>query len=197
MTPFKTRSFSVWIVSFGLILLAGCIDMERWDIHFDIEDRHSVRVTHRLYGIHSSHESEEERLAEMKSFYESDHLIYAGDLAADWKMETPVVFLTNRTDLSCDAQVSGRYSSVLDAFSPLLEESDYIVTNNGSVMDVTIWMPEGDRPDTTEQMSIRISYPGPIIEHNAHVHLEDLKSLEWDLTLVDSAGIHFVIELPD
>jgi hypothetical protein len=106
--------------------------------------------------------------------------------------------LYNRTPLSCDAVLTGKFENLLTVLPfviPLDKADAYEVVRRDHRLSVRISAGEFSK-DAGEYLSI--TYDREILAHNAHSYDSESHTIKWNLKEAAKEGIYFVLQLgPD
>jgi hypothetical protein len=189
----KTIRMMVCMVLYACFILPGCLDLDHFQIHFDVSPDLSGEMRMTFIGVHSDEETTAKQKAEMAEFYQKEHQEMGKQQALHWGIEDAKIVFTNKTELRCDATLQGKIDNLGRSLAPLTEEYDFEIKKVDKIFSVKI-LP-GKATDEDLAYSISIKYAGTIVSHNAHRFDKKQNLMTWMGNKLDESGIQFVLNL--
>jgi len=151
----------------------------------------------RATNISSDEKDTKKQRKEMREFY-GDPFSDSTTEATENGLKDVSIALYNRTPLSCDAVMAGRFENLLTILPfviPLDKAAAYELVKRDGQVSVRISASEFSK-DAGEYFSI--TYDKRIIAHNASFDDPESHTIKWNLKQAAKEGIYFVLELePD
>lgn len=182
----------------GMILVliglsfSGCLKVDEVKIHYHITPDMTGSMTLEFMGIGSDEKTLAEQKKEMKKFFDEEYLMSAEEQITGWCLKNGKVELTDKTDISTNARVTGTIENLPGSLYPLTEGKEYEMKRSGNHFSINIpsvGISEKDCPVT-----VFIKYDGNIVSHNAHRFIPGSRTMIWSGTKMEKTGIRFKIK---
>jgi hypothetical protein len=183
----------VCMVLYACFILPGCLDLDHFQVHFDVSPDLSGEMRMSFTGVHSDEETTAKQKEEMAEFYQKVHQEMGKEQALRWGIEDAKVLFTNKTEFRCDATLQGKIHNFGRSLAPLTEDYDFEIKKVDKIFSVKILT--GKATDKDIAYSISIKYEGTIISHNAHGFDKKQNLMTWTGNKLDETGIQFVLNL--
>lgn len=188
----KKNVMIMMLVMCAGIIFSGCLNLEKMSLRYDINKDLTGQMVLKFIGINSDEETEAEQKKEMSDFY--DKYIKDGKGQAEiWCLKNVKTELTEKTDLKCNATVTGEIWNILCSIYPITEKSDYEIQKNSKTFSVEIASCNISEEDLPVDVSIK--YAGKILSHNANEYDKKNNVMTWYGTKMEKTGIRFVLEV--
>jgi len=174
------------------LFFSGCLNLEKMSIRYDIDKDLAGQMVLKFIGINSDEETEAEKKKEMSDFY--DKYIKDGKEQAEiWCLKNGKTELTDKTDLKCNATVTGEIWNIMGSLYPITEKSDFEIKKNSKTFSVEIASCKISEEDLPVEVSIK--YAGKILSHNANEFDKKNNLMTWSGKKMEQTGIRFVLEV--
>ncbi|MBC8457625.1 MAG: hypothetical protein H8D67_06480 [Deltaproteobacteria bacterium] len=183
----------VCMVLYACFILPGCLDLDHFQVHYDVSPELSGEMRMSFIGVHSDEETTAKQKEEMAEFYQKVHQEMGKEQTLRWGIEDAKVLFANKTELRCDATLQGKVHNFVRSLAPLTEDYDFEIKKVDKIFSVKILT--GKVTDKDLVYSISIKYGGTIVSHNAHRFDEKQNLMTWTSVKLDKTGIQFVLNL--
>lgn len=193
----KHKKYFVRIALIFMVVsvMSGCLTYQRAVIKYNVKENLEGSLSVYFYGITSDYASEKNKIKEMEEFY-GEYLSYADTYAKMFGLNSYSAQLVNKTQLKCDAVLSGDFynfvQSIVGFFSSM--ENIYI-EKQGDTFTFKAWgVDKSSTEDKKEEAVIEINYDGQILSNNADYFDEASGIMRWSSKQPKKDGLSFSLK---